>query len=90
MVYPTEHTEPERAAHPASLHALVWLQSIPREKLGAYSQKLACLSDSPQHSQTALACIRTISQLLRDEIVDEIDIIALAWIILQIQKGRDF
>jgi hypothetical protein len=78
MVYPTEHTEPERAIHPVTVAALNWLQKIPPDAMQRAYEYLASKPASP----IASAVCKTLS-LMADEVsVDERDMLAAVLLVL--------
>lgn len=67
---------------PAGLASLVWIQSIPEAELARVYALLAAMPDSP----IARSSAATLGQILAGEIIEEIDLLGLAFVLLRTQS----
>lgn len=79
VAYNQEPSEP----HPAALAAVAWIQRLEPEALTDYAQTLAGLAHGG--NRLASATSATLQALLRGEIVDDVDLLGLAWLLLRME-----
>jgi hypothetical protein len=84
MAYTINPVADERHLHPAAVSALLWVQSIPSDELRAAYDALRPLRDDLLAQTTA----NTLERILDAQIVDEIDLLGLAWVLTNTKANR--